>query len=67
MKIVVISGLIETKLVKRLREAGNEIIAASPRSGVNSITGDGLFGRHCFVWPIGVDQTSPGFYHGDAQ
>jgi hypothetical protein len=48
MKIVVSrgSGLIETKLVKRqrLREAGHEIIAASPRSGVNSITGDGLFG-----------------------
>ena len=51
MKIVVISGLIETKFVKRLREAGHEIIAASPRSGVNSITGDGLFGRQllCLV------------------
>jgi hypothetical protein len=35
MKIVVIggSGFIETKLVKRLREAGHEIIAASPKIG----------------------------------
>jgi uncharacterized protein YbjT (DUF2867 family) len=44
MKIVVIggSGLIGTNLVKRLREAGHEVIAASPDSGVNTITGAGL-------------------------
>lgn len=44
MKIVVIggSGLIGTKLVKRLREAGHEVLAASPNSGVNTITGEGL-------------------------
>jgi uncharacterized protein YbjT (DUF2867 family) len=44
MKIVVIggSGLIGTKLVKLLRERGHEALAASPSSGVNTITGEGL-------------------------
>ena len=44
MKIVVIggSGLIGTKLVKKLRERGHEALAASPSSGVNTITGEGL-------------------------
>jgi uncharacterized protein YbjT (DUF2867 family) len=44
MKIVVIggSGLIGTKVVSRLREKGHEAVAASPNSGVNTITGEGL-------------------------
>ena len=44
MKIVVIggSGLIGTKLVNRLREKGHEVVAASPNTGVNTITGEGL-------------------------
>jgi uncharacterized protein YbjT (DUF2867 family) len=44
MKIVVIggSGLIGTKLVNKLRQLGHEVVAASPSSGVNSITGEGL-------------------------
>jgi uncharacterized protein YbjT (DUF2867 family) len=44
MKIVVIggSGLIGTKLVSRLRQAGHQAVAASPNSGVNTITGQGL-------------------------
>ena len=44
MKIVVIggTGLIGSKLVKKLREHGNEAVAASPNTGVNSITGEGL-------------------------
>jgi uncharacterized protein YbjT (DUF2867 family) len=44
MKIVVIggSGLIGTNLVNRLRQLGHEVVAASPRSGVNTITGEGL-------------------------
>jgi uncharacterized protein YbjT (DUF2867 family) len=44
MKIVVIggSGLIGTKLVKRLRKQVHEVVAASPSSGVNTITGEGL-------------------------
>ncbi len=44
MKIVVIggTGLIGSKLVKKLREQGQEVVAASPSSGVNSVTGEGL-------------------------
>src|SRR5437588_11769547 len=44
MKIVVIggSGLIGSRLVTKLREQGHEAVAASPKSGVNSITGEGL-------------------------
>jgi uncharacterized protein YbjT (DUF2867 family) len=44
MKIVVIggSGLIGTKLVNNLRQRGQEVVAASPSSGVNTITGEGL-------------------------
>ncbi|TKS63496.1 MAG: NmrA family transcriptional regulator [Nitrospira sp.] len=44
MKIVVIggSGLIGTKLVNRLRKQGHEVVAASPKSGVNTLTGEGL-------------------------
>jgi uncharacterized protein YbjT (DUF2867 family) len=44
MKIVIIggSGLIGTKLVTKLREQGHEAVAASPKSGVNTLTGEGL-------------------------
>ena len=44
MKIVVIggSGLIGSRLVPKLRERGHEVIAASPKSGVDTITGKGL-------------------------
>ena len=44
MRIVVIggSGLIGSKLVTKLREQGHEAIAASPNSGVNTVTGEGL-------------------------
>jgi uncharacterized protein YbjT (DUF2867 family) len=44
MKIVVIggTGLIGTKLVNNLRERGHEAVAASPKSGVNTFTGEGL-------------------------
>ena len=44
MKIVVIggSGLIGSKLVTKLREHGHEAVAASPNSGVNTVTGEGL-------------------------
>jgi len=44
MKIVIIggSGLIGTKLVNKLRPLGHEVVAASPTSGVNTITGEGL-------------------------
>jgi uncharacterized protein YbjT (DUF2867 family) len=44
MKIVVIggTGLIGSRLVKKLREHGHEALAASPNTGVNSVTGEGL-------------------------
>jgi uncharacterized protein YbjT (DUF2867 family) len=44
MKIVVIggTGLIGSKLVKLLRQRGQEVLAASPDSGVNTLTGEGL-------------------------
>lgn len=44
MKIVVIggTGLIGSKTVSRLLALGHEVIAASPASGVNTITGEGL-------------------------
>jgi len=44
MKIVVIggSGLIGSKLVSSLEKLGHQVIAASPQSGVNTITGEGL-------------------------
>jgi uncharacterized protein YbjT (DUF2867 family) len=46
MKIVVIggSGLIGKKLVDNLRKKGHEVVAASPSSGVNTLTGEGLAG-----------------------
>ena len=44
MKIVVIggTGLIGSRLVRKLREHGQEAMAASPATGVNSLTGEGL-------------------------
>src|SRR6201990_3180641 len=44
MKIVVIggTGLIGAKTVAILRRGGHEVIAASPKSGINTITGEGL-------------------------
>jgi uncharacterized protein YbjT (DUF2867 family) len=44
MKIVVIggTGLIGKKLIPLLRERGHEAVAASPSSGVNTLTGEGL-------------------------
>ena len=44
MKIVVIggTGLIGSRLVSKLRELKHDVVAASPNSGVNSVTGEGL-------------------------
>jgi uncharacterized protein YbjT (DUF2867 family) len=44
MKIVVIggTGLIGSKTVAILRQGGHEVVAASPKSGINTITGEGL-------------------------
>lgn len=44
MKIVVVggTGLIGSKLVRNLKKLGHEVIAASPSTGVNTLTGEGL-------------------------
>jgi uncharacterized protein YbjT (DUF2867 family) len=44
MKIVVIggTGLIGSKTVTILRQGGHEVVAGSPKSGINSVTGEGL-------------------------
>jgi len=46
MKIVVIggTGLIGSKTVAILRQDGHEVVVASPNTGVNTITGEGLKG-----------------------
>ena len=44
MKIVVIggTGVLGSKVVDKLRDHGDEAVAASPRTGVNTLTGEGL-------------------------
>jgi uncharacterized protein YbjT (DUF2867 family) len=44
MKIVVIggSGILGSKVVEKLKDHGNDAIPASPRTGVNALTGEGL-------------------------
>lgn len=44
MKVVVIggTGLIGSKVVSRLKEQGHQTVAASPKTGVNTMTGEGL-------------------------
>src|SRR3954467_8983677 len=44
MKIVVIggTGLIGAKVIEKLKQSGHEAIAATPNTGVNTITGEGL-------------------------
>jgi len=44
MKIVVIggTGLIGSKVVEKLKQKGHEAIAATPNTGVNTITGEGV-------------------------
>src|SRR2546430_4034011 len=63
MKIVVIggTGLIGSKAVPILRQGGHEVVAASPKTGVNSITGEGL--KEAMAGPpVGIDPpNSPSF------
>jgi len=44
MKIVVIggTGVLGSKVVDKLRDHGDEAVAASPKTGVNTLTGEGL-------------------------
>ena len=63
MKIVVIggTGLIGSKVVTLLRQRGHQVIAASPASGVNTITGEGL-GQALAGAQVAVDlSNSPSF------
>src|SRR5262249_32941684 len=54
MKMVVIggTGLIGTKVVSNLRQRGREVVAASPRSGVNTFTGEGLAEALTGAWVV---------------
>jgi len=63
MKIVVIggSGLIGKKLVNNLRRQGHEVMAASPSSGVNTLTGEGLAEALAGVQVVVDVSNSPSF------
>src|SRR5438552_1127152 len=63
MKIVVIggSGLIGTKLVQKLRQRGHEVVAASPSTGINIITGEGLAAAFAGAQVIVDVANSPSF------
>jgi uncharacterized protein YbjT (DUF2867 family) len=63
MKIVVIggSGLIGGKVVERLRRQGHEVLAASPASGVDTITGEGLTGALAGAQVVVDVANSPSF------
>jgi len=63
MKIVVIggSGLIGSKLVALLRRKGQEVLAASPDSGVNTLTGEGLSAALAGAQVVVDVENSPSF------
>ena len=67
MKIVVIggTGLIGSKLVQKLREDGHDAVAASPNSGVNTITGEGV-GEVLVGASVVVDVSNSPSLEGDA-
>jgi uncharacterized protein YbjT (DUF2867 family) len=63
MKFVVIggSGLIGKKTVNDLRRRGHEVVAASPSSGVNTLTGEGLAGAFAGAAVVVDVSNSPSF------
>ncbi len=63
MKIVVIggTGLIGSKVVEKLKQKGHEAIAATPNTGVNTITGEGLKGAMAGVQVVIDLANSPSF------
>lgn len=63
MKIVVIggTGLIGSKLVTLLRQRGEEVLPASPDSGVNTLTGEGLAGALAGTQVVVDVANSPSF------
>jgi uncharacterized protein YbjT (DUF2867 family) len=60
MKIVVIggTGLIGSKMVTRLHAKGHDVVAASPKTGINTITGEGLEAALAGAQVV-VDVTNP--------
>ena len=67
MKILVIggSGLIGSKVVPRLRALGHDAISASPSSGVNTVTGEGLDAAMAGVDTVLDLSNSPSFADKD--
>ena len=65
MKIVVIggSGLIGTRLVNMLRTSGHQVVAASPKFGVNTLSGEGLVGALKGASVV-VDVSNPSSFEG---
>lgn len=63
MKIVVIggTGLIGSRVVHRLRSRGHDALAASPGTGVNSVTGEGLAGALAGAQVVVDVSNSPSF------
>jgi uncharacterized protein YbjT (DUF2867 family) len=68
MKILVIGGTgrIGSKVVQRLRDAGHEVLPASPESGVNIVTGEGLDTAMAGTSVVVDLANSPPPYTGDA-
>ena len=67
MKIVVIggTGLIGTKVVAKLRAQGKQVIAASPSTGINTITGEGL-AEALVNTDVVIDLTNPSSFEDKA-
>lgn len=67
MKMLVIggSGLIGSQVVAQLTEQGHEAVAASPRSGVNAVTGDGLAAAVAGVHTVVDVSNSPSWADDD--
>jgi uncharacterized protein YbjT (DUF2867 family) len=63
MKVLVIggSGLIGSQVIANLTELGHEAVSASPRSGVNSVTGEGLAEAVAGVHTVVDVSNSPSF------
>lgn len=65
MKIVVIggSGLIGSRVVARLRQRGHEVLAASPSTGIDTVTGEGLAEAFAGAQVVIDVANSPSFEH----
>jgi uncharacterized protein YbjT (DUF2867 family) len=62
--VVIGSGFLGAKLVGAFRDKGHEVLAASPRGGVNSVTGEGL-GEAIANADVVIDVTNPPSLDGD--